>query len=66
MMQIVSAPVAAGLTEVFLAERGITQNEMDRGFNMGIGFALIVAPYFAESIRDRSSTVMKGQMEHWS
>ena len=29
----------------------IEQSEMDRVFNMGIGLALIVSPYYAESIR---------------
>jgi phosphoribosylformylglycinamidine cyclo-ligase len=31
----------------------IAQDEMDKVFNGGIGFVVIVAPYFAESIRDR-------------
>jgi phosphoribosylformylglycinamidine cyclo-ligase len=31
----------------------IAQDEMDQVFNGGIGFVVIVAPYFAESIRDR-------------
>jgi phosphoribosylformylglycinamidine cyclo-ligase len=30
---------------------GIEQSEMDRVFNQGIGFAMIVSPYFAESIQ---------------
>ena len=29
----------------------IEQEEMDRVFNQGIGFVLIVSPYFAESIQ---------------
>jgi phosphoribosylformylglycinamidine cyclo-ligase len=31
----------------------IAMDEMDRVFNQGIGFVMIVAPYFAESIKDR-------------
>jgi phosphoribosylformylglycinamidine cyclo-ligase len=31
----------------------IEQDEMDRVFNMGIGFAVIVSPYYADSIRDK-------------
>ena len=31
----------------------IAEAEMDRVFNNGIGFVMIVAPYFAESIRDQ-------------
>jgi phosphoribosylformylglycinamidine cyclo-ligase len=30
---------------------GIDQSEMDRVFNQGIGFVMIVSPYFAESIQ---------------
>jgi phosphoribosylformylglycinamidine cyclo-ligase len=30
---------------------GIEQAEMDRVFNQGIGFAMIVSPYFAESVQ---------------
>jgi len=30
---------------------GIEQAEMDRVFNQGIGFVMIVSPYFAESIQ---------------
>ncbi len=33
----------------------IEQQEMDRVFNMGIGFVLIVAPYYADSICERLS-----------
>jgi phosphoribosylformylglycinamidine cyclo-ligase len=32
---------------------GIDQKEMDRVFNQGIGFVMIVGPYFAESIQRR-------------
>lgn len=31
----------------------VAQPEMDRVFNCGIGFVMIVAPYFAESIREQ-------------
>jgi phosphoribosylformylglycinamidine cyclo-ligase len=31
----------------------IDQAEMDRVFNGGIGFVVICAPFFAESIRER-------------
>jgi phosphoribosylformylglycinamidine cyclo-ligase len=46
---------------------GIEQAEMDRVFNMGIGFALIVSPYFAESIQrqleeDRIPTYLIGEV----
>jgi phosphoribosylformylglycinamidine cyclo-ligase len=32
---------------------GIEQAEMDRVFNQGIGFAMVVSPYYAESIQRR-------------
>jgi phosphoribosylformylglycinamidine cyclo-ligase len=31
----------------------VAQPEMDRVFNGGIGFVMIVAPFFADSIRER-------------
>ena len=31
----------------------VAQPEMDRVFNCGIGFTMVVAPYFADSIRDQ-------------
>ena len=31
----------------------IDQSEMDQVFNMGIGLALVVSPYYAESIRNQ-------------
>jgi len=31
----------------------VAQAEMDRVFNCGIGFVMVVAPYYAESIRER-------------
>jgi phosphoribosylformylglycinamidine cyclo-ligase len=45
----------------------IDQAEMDRVFNMGIGFVLIVSPYFAESIQrqleeDRVPTYVIGEV----
>ena len=45
----------------------IDQAEMDRVFNMGIGFVLIVSPYFAESIQrqleeDRVPTYVIGEI----
>jgi phosphoribosylformylglycinamidine cyclo-ligase len=45
----------------------IEQAEMDTVFNMGIGFAMIVSPYFAESIQrqleeDRIKTFEIGEV----
>ncbi len=45
----------------------ITQDEMDRVFNQGIGFVLIVSPYYAESIQrqleeDRVPTFVIGEV----
>ena len=31
----------------------VAVSEMDRVFNCGIGFVMIVSPYFADSIRER-------------
>ena len=31
----------------------VAQAEMDRVFNCGIGFAMVVSSYYAESIRER-------------
>jgi len=31
----------------------VAQDEMDRVFNCGIGFAMVVAPFYADSIRER-------------
>jgi phosphoribosylformylglycinamidine cyclo-ligase len=32
---------------------GVAQAEMDRVFNCGIGFVMIVSPFYADSIRER-------------
>jgi phosphoribosylformylglycinamidine cyclo-ligase len=45
----------------------IEQTEMDRVFNLGIGFVMIVSPYFADSIQrqlceDRISTYVIGEV----
>ena len=45
----------------------IEQAEMDRVFNIGIGFVMIVSPYFAESIQrqlaeDRIPTFVIGEV----
>jgi len=41
----------------------IEQAEMDRVFNMGIGLVLVVAPYFADSIRQQLNSC---GMENWT
>jgi len=40
----------------------VEQSEMDRVFNMGIGLALVVSPYYAESIR---SQIADAGLECW-
>jgi phosphoribosylformylglycinamidine cyclo-ligase len=40
----------------------IAQMEMDRVFNLGIGFVMIVAPYYADSIIDR---LKRNGIESW-
>ncbi len=41
----------------------IEQNEMDQVFNMGLGLALVVSPYYAESIRQQ---LVKMGLESWT
>src|SRR5437773_3287056 len=48
---------------------GVPQAEMDRVFNGGIGFVMVVRPYFAESIRrqladDRVQSWVIGEIRH--
>ena len=40
----------------------VDQAEMDQVFNMGIGLALVVAPFYAESIRHQLS---RAKLSNW-
>jgi phosphoribosylformylglycinamidine cyclo-ligase len=47
---------------------GIEQDEMDRVFNQGIGYVMIVSPFYAESIQkqladDRVKSVVIGEVQ---